>query len=66
MAPLSNAERKCRYHAKLSEERCEEVKQKVKRGKERKKKILSWQRSRKKKDESKKETLQRKTNGSES
>ena len=33
MAPLSNAERKCRYHAKLSEERCEEVKQ---QGRERK------------------------------
>ena len=27
MAPLSNAERKRRYHAKLSEERCNEIKE---------------------------------------
>ena len=51
---LSNAERKLRYHTKLNEERHEEVKQQnwVRK---REKKILPWQRSRKKKDESKKE-----------
>ena len=52
---LSNAERKLRYHAKLSEERHEEVKQQNWERKREKKNMLSWQRSRKKKDESKKE-----------